>query len=138
MGPPPVSLDMTSKAASSDCVCQAALCSNWAFAGGLCRKHAALKLLSSPDSRTTTQKPTPIQLYRKTVDMPSASRAHYDAVLHRIDRVLSPGHVNFETSSSIPINATSPTATERELEHCKPDSAPPQLSPPLTRSEVAK
>ena len=101
-------------------------------------KHAALKLLSSPDSRTTTQKPTPIQLYRKTVDMPSASRAHYDAVLHRIDRVLSPGHVNFETSSSIPIDATSPTAAERELEYCKPDTAPPQLSPPLTRSAVAK
>ncbi len=129
-----VYLEMASPAASDNRVCQSALCSNLAFAGGLCRKHAALKLLSSPNTRTTPQKPSPMQLYRKTVDMPSTSRAHYDAVLHRIDSVLAPPHSNHEIASSRPSDA----AARTELQCHQHVAGLSQMPLPLTRSAVAR
>ena len=125
-----VGMDMPSHAMSNKRYCEVDMCQHWAFAGGLCRKHAALKLLSSPNSPTGSTKPTPMQLYRKTVEMPSASRAHYDVVLQRIDRVLS-GQV---ASGHHP-----PAAAVREAATLKADAAlPPQPSQPLTRSAVAR
>ena len=92
--------------------CKVELCSNWAFTGGLCRKHAALQLLSADTDVTSPvgkTKPNPMQLYVKTVelpsqprahyDLPSQSRAHYDAVLHKINHVLSSDSVALERTS---------------------------------------
>ena len=114
--------------------CQVEHCPHWIFAGGLCRKHAALKLLSSPASPSAGSKPTPMQLYRKMVDLPSASRAHYDAVLHNIDRALSaqicPGAPNDEpvaAAASRVVDAAADAAAGHQ-----------QLSPPLSRSAAAR
>ena len=111
-------------------LCQVEHCPHWDFAGGLCKKHAALKLLSLP-SHSSGKKPTPMQLYRKTVNLTSASRAHYDAVLYSIDQAISAHNspqkpIEEQTHAADALGDAAPTA--RRL----------QLSPPLTRSTVAR
>ena len=112
--------------------CQVEHCPHWAFAGGLCRKHAALKLLSSPASPSAGKKPTPMQLYRKTVDLPSASRAHYDAVLHNIDRALSA-----HKAPSAPIDEPAGAAASRVVDDAVA-AGRQQPSQPLSRSAAAR
>ena len=125
--------------------CKVELCSNWAFTGGLCRKHAALQLLSADTDVTSPvgkTKPNPMQLYVKTVelpsqprahyDLPSQSRAHYDAVLHKINHVLSSDSVALERTSGHeppPAAATDVTGASASLSG---------HSPPLTRSAAAR
>ena len=122
--------------------CKVEICSNWAFTGGLCRKHAALQLLSADTSPVDKTKPNPMQLYVKTVellsqprahyDLPSQSRAHYDAVLHKINHVLSSDSVALERTSGHeppPAAATDVTGASASLSG---------HSPPLTRSAAAR
>jgi hypothetical protein len=131
-------LIMASQAGSINHVCQADLCSHQSFAGGLCRKHAALKLLTSPTSHSKPHKLTPMQLYRTTVDMPSASRAHYDAILHQIDSVLSPRRINFEIANMDPNEDREAAAGKCDTECCEPTTAVLQPQQSLTRSSVAR
>ena len=122
--------------------CKVEICSNWAFTGGLCRKHAALQLLSVNTSPVGKTKPNPMQLYVKTVellsrprahyDLLSQSRAHYDAVMHKINHVLSSDSVALERTSGHeppPAAATDVTGASASLSG---------HSPPLTRSAAAR
>ena len=125
--------------------CDNELCSNWAFVGGLCRKHAALKLLSAPTS-PSVGKPTPMELYRKTVHLPSASRAHYEAVLSNIDHVLAvqiaPRTSNVAPSSNVATASTIPNIASKHvdgnLECIAPAVVHNQISPTLSRSAIAR
>lgn len=114
--------------------CKVELCSNWAFTGGLCRKHAALQLLSANSSPAGKTKPNPMQLYLKTVHLPSQSRAHYDAVLHKINHVLS------SDSETVAVQRTSghepPPAAATDVTGAS--ASPSGHSPPLTRSAAAR
>jgi len=122
--------------------CKVELCSNWAFTGGLCRKHAALQLLSANTSPVGKTKPTPMQLYAKTVelpsqpsahyDLPSQSRAHYDAVLHKINHVLSSDSVALERTSG----HEPPPAAAKDVTGAS--ASPSGHLPSLTRSAAAR
>ncbi len=72
-----------------------------------------------------------MQFYRKTVDLTSASTAHYEAVLYSIDQAISA-----HNSPQKPIDDQTHAADA--LGDAASAARHLQLSPPLTRSAVAR